>query len=101
MQRRPRRGVVGRRFFARSMKPSPSEIAAAVAVLSRAGLAVVVPEPPRTGLSLHRVAAALDCSVDWVRRNLEEFPHVFRLGNELRIPSRDVAAFCARRRLNQ
>lgn len=53
-------------------------------------------------LSLGAVAVRLDCSVDWVRAHLSEFPNAWRMpGGELRIPVSDVNALARGRRLHK
>ena len=66
---------------------------------------VVISAPSQRHLSLAEAAKALDVSSTWVRDHLAEFPHAWRLPGagrvgELRIPSRDVEALAARRRIN-
>lgn len=50
-------------------------------------------------LSVGAVAVRLDCSTDYVRDHLSDFPNAWRMpGGEIRIPSRDVEALARARR---
>lgn len=53
-------------------------------------------------LSLGSAAARLDCSVDYLRDHLDEFPNAWRMpGGEIRIPVRDIEALARARRFLQ
>ena len=53
----------------------------------------------RRYLTMASVAARLDCSYDYVRDHLSEFPGAWRMpGGDIRIPARDVEALAKDRR---
>lgn len=69
----------------------------AIATLRSKG--VVFSLPPTEHLAISTVAKRLDCSKDWVRDHLKDFPHRWRMpGGEWRIPASDVEALAASRR---
>jgi hypothetical protein len=50
-------------------------------------------------LSLGAVAARLDCSVNYLRDHLDDFPGAWRMpGGEIRIPAKDVERLARERR---
>ena len=66
------------------------------------GIQVMLPASKH--LSLGEAAKVLDVSATWVREHLSEFPNAWRLPGagrcgEWRIPSRDIDALAASRRL--
>ena len=86
--------------------PSPLDVAAALRVLSSAGV-FYVEHHSAEFLSLASAAARLDVGTEWVRAHLNEFPGWFRLPSvtgglgqccgEIRIPMADVRSFAMRR----
>jgi hypothetical protein len=54
-------------------------------------------------LSLREAALKLDCSVDYLRRHLIEFPGSWKMpgGGEIRIPVRDLEAMIKKRKINR
>lgn len=83
----------------------PDELEQAIKALTKAGAFFC--EPPWLGSkSLRSAAAALDVSTDWLRDNLDEFPHWYRVAagsargrnlGEIRIPVADLREFERRR----
>ena len=56
----------------------------------------------KRSLTIAAVAARLDCSTCFIRRNLDAFPNAFRLpGGDIRIPARDVVALELERKINR
>lgn len=52
-------------------------------------------------LSLKSVAARLDCSINFLREHLADFPGAWRMGDTVRIPVKDIIALANARRIFQ
>lgn len=84
-----------------------SDVAAAIEVLAKAGIQVVMPESVGA-VGVATAAARLDVSKDWIRTHLDEFPGWYRLpagssglgqpAGGVRIPIRDLDLFEERRK---
>ena len=72
----------------------------AIRVLTDAGAFFSVPSGKH--LCLKAAAAKLDCSAQYVRTHLAEFPNAWRMpGGELRVPERDVEKLAERCKLRK
>jgi hypothetical protein len=57
---------------------------------------------PTRHLTVREVALRLDCSAKYVRKHLILFPNVWRMeGGGIRIPSKDVDAMIAERKIHK
>ena len=53
-------------------------------------------------LSCGAVASRLDCSTEWVKAHLKDFPTAGRMrGGEIRIPEKDIEKLAAERKINR
>lgn len=62
---------------------------------------VIAAFEPHRHLSVRETALRLDCSPKYIREHLILFPNAWRMeGGELRIPSRDIEAMIAKRKIH-
>jgi hypothetical protein len=87
-------------------RPSAFELMEAIETFRRAGMAIMLPDTVEGRrikvFAVRDVALILDCSTEFIKSHLDEFPEASRMpGGEIRIPLEDIKAALERWRIRQ